>query len=61
MPRCAVTGEAGRVWSFLRCDRACRAQWRDRPAPPEYEDGPFPVRIRSRADLEAAESWRMLA
>ena len=53
------------AWLYLRCDRHYRAAWRDNAAPPvsapEYEDTPFPVRIRCRADLAAEEDWRMLA
>ena len=56
-----MTDERIRVWSFLRWDRKYRAAWRDHAAPPEYEDAPFPVRIRSEADLEAGQPWRMLA
>ena len=53
------------AWSYLRCDRHYRAAWRDNAAPPvsapAYEDTPFPVRIRCRADLAAEEDWRLLA
>ena len=56
-----MTDDGVRVWSFLRCDRSYRAAWREHDAPPDREDGPFPVRIQSEADLDAAEPWRMLA
>ena len=49
------------AWAFLRCDRHYRAAWRENAAPPAYEDGPFPVRIRSEADLAAEGTWRLLA
>ena len=51
-----------RAWSYLRCDPAYRAEWRERAAPPVYEPGtPFPVRIQSEADLAALARWDLLA
>ena len=49
------------AWAFLRCDRRYRAAWRENAAPSAYEDAPFPVRIRSEADLAAEGAWRLLA
>ena len=51
-----------RAWSFLRCDPAYRAAWRDQAAPPAYErDTPFPVRIQSAADRAAVADCSLLA
>lgn len=51
-----------RAWSFLRCDPAYRAAWRDQAAPPAYErDTPFPVRVQAAADRAAVADWSLLA
>ena len=51
-----------RAWSFLRCDPAYRAAWRDQAAPPAYErDTPFPVRVQAAADRAAVTDWSLLA
>ena len=57
-----TAGGRALVWPLLRCDRNYRAAWRGNAVPPQYEEGaPFPVRIRSPADLPAGEDWGMLA
>ena len=55
-----TAADGPRAWAFLRCDRHYRAAWRENAAPPAYEDTPFPVRIRSEADLAAEGPWRLL-
>ena len=65
----AVSGralpEGGGVWAWqaLRVRADYLAAWAaraDRAAPPQLEPSPFPVRIQSAADLEAAR-WGLLA
>ena len=48
------TGDGMRAWLFLREVEAYEEAWRGRPAlPVVFEPGPFPIRIRSPADLDA--------
>ena len=52
------TADGVRAWLFLRHVEAYEAAWRGHavlPAPePVFEPGPFPIRIQTAADLEAA-------
>ena len=52
------TGDGVRAWLFLRRVEDYRAAWRAQTAPltlePVFEPGPFPIRIQTPADLEAA-------
>ena len=52
------TGDGIRAWLILRHVEVYLAAWRGHavlPAPePVFEPGPFPIRIQTAADLEAA-------
>ena len=49
------TGDGARAWRFLREMEEYLAAWRARPvSAPVFEPGPFPIRIQTPADLEAA-------
>ena len=52
------TGDAARAWVFLSRVEAYVAAWRAQPArhsaEPVFEPGPFPIRIQTPVDLEAA-------
>ena len=57
------TGDGIRAWLFLRHVAAYEAAWRAQavlPAlEPVFEPGPFPIRIQTAADLEAARRKRL--
>ena len=49
------TGDGMRAWLFLRCIEAYEAAWQARATLPlALEPGPFPIRIQTAADHEAA-------
>ena len=51
----AETGDGMRAWLFLRSIEAYEAAWRARTvAPVAFEPGPFPIRVQTPADHEAA-------
>ena len=56
-----MTVRSGETWAFLRLNPDYRAARAASAAPPQCEAAPFTVRVRSKADLAAAEPWRLLA
>ena len=57
-PGAKETGDGARAWLFLRhvavYEAACRAHSVMPALEPVFEPGPFPIRIQTAADLEAA-------
>ena len=54
-PAMKESGDGVRAWLYLRRVDDYRAAWRARVGPPaRFEPGPFPIRIQTPADLEAA-------
>ena len=61
MARRTVGWDGVRAWRFIRASRAYRDAWKKRrPSPGLPERAPFPVRLRTAADM-AAMRWGMLA
>ena len=51
----AESGDGARAWLYLRHIEAYEAAWMARAAlPAAFEPGPFPIRIQTAADMEAA-------
>ena len=59
----AVEGaiEGAHAWAYMRRDPDYRKAWAAHGAPPRFEAAPFPLRVQSEGDLEAAAAWSLLA
>ena len=60
-----AAGDGAAFWRHVRWHRGYREAWRDHGAAAaravRWEDAPFPVRLRSQADLAAEAAWGLLA